>query len=248
MYDVVSMDRQHVLEEIRRTAKANGGMPLGHVRFEQETGIRYHDWWGKHWGRWGDALQEAGFSPNTLQAAFSDDELLAKLVGLIRELGRFPGNGDLRLKKRNDSTFPNDKVFGSHFGSRARLREAVIAYSRSHGFEDVPSMCGPIVSGKSESTDDKTGATQVVVGFVYLMKHGGRREYKIGKTNAMGRREYELAIQLPEKLRTIHVIKTDDPEGIEEYWHKRFASKRGNGEWFNLELSDIQAFKRRKFM
>jgi hypothetical protein len=104
------MDKQHILEEIRRTAKANGGAPLGFARFEQETGILHHDWWGKYWGRWGDALREAGFSPNTLQEAFSDDELLAKLVSLIRELGRFPGNGDLRLKKRNDPAFPNDKV------------------------------------------------------------------------------------------------------------------------------------------
>jgi hypothetical protein len=243
------MDRQHILEEIRRTAKANGGVPLGHARFEQEVGIRYHDWWGKHWGRWSDAVREAGFSPNTLQEAFSEHELLAKLVGLIRELGRFPGNGDLRLKKRNDPAFPNDKVFDSHFGSRARLREAVVEYSRMHGFDDVPALCGPIVARKNDlPSNDAKRADATVVGFVYLMKHGSRPEYKIGKTNAMGRREYELAIQLPEKLRTIHVIKTDDPDGIEEYWHKRFASKRGNGEWFKLELSDIQAFRRRKFM
>jgi hypothetical protein len=248
MYDIPSMDRQHILEEIRRTAKKNNGSPLGHVRFEQETGIRYYDWWGKHWGRWGDALREAGFPSNVLQEAFTDDEMLAKLVGLIRELGRFPGNGDLRLKKRNDSTFPNDKVFDSHFGSRARLREAVIEYSHTHGFEDVPALCGPVASRRNEQSVDAETRLTEVAGFVYLVKHGGRREYKIGKTNSMGRREYELAIQLPEKLRTIHVIKTDDPEGIEEYWHKRFASKRGNGEWFNLELPDIQAFKRRKFM
>lgn len=78
------------------------------------------------------------------------------------------------------------------------------------------------------------------------MKHG--KHYKIGKTNATGRREYELAIQLPEKLKTVHVIKTDAPDGIEEYWHKRFASKRGNGEWFNLNQANVQTFKRRKFM
>jgi hypothetical protein len=243
------MDRQHILEEIRRTAKAHGGVPLGHARFEQETGIRYHDWWGKHWGRWSDALREAGFPPNTLQEAFSDDELLAKLVGFIRELGRFPGNGDLRLKKRNDPAFPNEKVFANHFGTRAQQREAAIEYSRAHGFDDVPTLCGPTASTKDDrASNNENRADATVVGFVYLMKHGGRREYKIGKTNALGRREYELAIQLPEKLRTIHVIKTDDPDGIEDYWHRRFASKRGNGEWFNLELSDIQAFKRRKFM
>jgi hypothetical protein len=240
------MNKQQILDEIRRTAKANAGLPLGHKRFEQETGIGYHDWWGKHWGRWGDALQEAGFAPNTLQDAFSDEMLVEKLVAFIRELGRFPGNGDLRLKKRNDSTFPNDKVFDTHFGSRLRLRQAVVEYcSANPGFNDVPPLCGPISSNGESPKMEKTPAT-ITVGFVYLMKSG--KHYKIGKTNATGRREYELAIQLPEKLKTVHIIRTDDPDGIEVYWHRRFATKRANGEWFELSREDVDAFKRRKFM
>ena len=78
------------------------------------------------------------------------------------------------------------------------------------------------------------------------MKSG--RYYKIGRSNAVGRREYELAIQLPEKVTTVHTIKTDDPVGIEAYWHKRFQDKRKRGEWFELSTEDVQAFKRRKFM
>lgn len=241
----LAVNKQHILDEIRRTAKANGGEPLGRARFEQETGIKYHDWWGKHWARWSEALQEAGLTPNALRDAFTDDFLLEKLVAFTRELGRFPANGDLRLKKRNDPTFPNDKVFDSHFGSRQKLRRAVVEYCQTNlGFDDVVTLCGPISA--DEAPAKVTKAAKVVVGFVYLMKSG--KHYKIGKTNAAGRREYELAIQLPERLNTIHVIKTDDPDGIEAYWHRRFAAKRRNGEWFELATDDVQAFRRRTFM
>ncbi len=83
-------------------------------------------------------------------------------------------------------------------------------------------------------------------GFVYLIRSG--RYHKIGRTNSVGQREYELTIQLPEKATLIHKIRTDDPGGIEAYWHKRFLAKRTNGEWFELDRQDINMFKKRKFM
>lgn len=84
-----------------------------------------------------------------------------------------------------------------------------------------------------------------MTGFVYLLRSGKR--YKIGRTNATGRRLRELAIQLPERPDTLHVIETDDTEGIEQYWHRRFSDKRQGGEWFSLSSDDVGAFKRRRF-
>ena len=78
--------------------------------------------------------------------------------------------------------------------------------------------------------------------------HKDGENYKIGQSKYPGRREYDLVIKLPEEPKLLHKIITDDPSGIEAYWHKRFQNRRKGGEWFDLIADDIKAFKQRKFM
>ena len=239
------MNKEHILSEIRRTAKENGGKALGKMKFLQETGIKESDWYGKYWNRWSDAVEEAGLKPNKMQGAFEGNFLLEKFVELIRELGRYPVKGDLLMKARSDPDFPSQTTF-QRFGSKPELATKCIEFcSGREGFEDVIYLCEEIAE-KSTLTSEEDNTEEVEFGYVYLMKSG--KYYKIGRSKSVGRREYELAIQLPEKLNTIHVIKTDDPIGIELYWHQRFEDKRKHGEWFELKAADVSAFKRRKFM
>ena len=240
------MTKAHIIAEIQRTAKENGGKPLGRARFLSETGIREYDWKGKFWVRWNDAVCEAGLAPNQKQVAFDEEMLLEKFIALIRELGHFPIIAEMRMKVRSDPSFPNDKTF-RRFGSKAELASKLLNYCDTHsGCEDVTKLCAIAAAKTILKVNDNSGDDEASYGFVYLMKAG--RYYKIGRANSIGRREYELAIQLPERASTVHAIRTDDPAGIEAYWHRRFESKRKNGEWFTLDGSDIKAFRRRKFM
>lgn len=237
------MTKEHIMEEIKRTAKANEGLPLGRMRFFKETGIKESDWIGKFWIRWSDAVQEAGFEPNEKQGAFEEHTLLERLIELVRDIGHFPVAAELRMKAHKDHTFPNPKTF-RRFGRKAQMIARIRQYCEGRsGYEDVFALC-PLVSNRETDSEPEKQVEQF--GFVYLLKSG--RYYKIGHSNAVGRRERELAILLPDPTNTVHSIKTDDPAGIEDYWHKRFAAKRKNGEWFELEPSDVKAFRRRTFM
>jgi hypothetical protein len=240
------MTKEHILREIRRTAQGNGGVPLGRQSFFKETGIKQADWNGKFWARWSDAVREAGLEPNQLQGAFEETSLIEKFIPMVREFGRFPVIAEMRLKKRSDASFPNEKTLKDRFGTRQQFAAKILAYCQSRdGFEDIAAICTSALNVQDTETADD-GIPEQDGGFVYLIKSG--RFYKVGRSNSAGRREYELAIQLPEKVTAVHTIRTDDPVGIEEYWHKRFDSKRKNGEWFALESSDVAAFRRRKFM
>jgi Meiotically up-regulated gene 113 len=237
------MNKQHILDEIKRTAKVNGE-PLGVARFFQETGIKESDWHGKFWARWGDALREAGFEPNELNKAYPEHKLIEKFISLIRELNRFPVRGEVKIKSHTDESFPSHNVF-ARFGSKQQLARRILAYCEEHpGYEDVAAYCQPITS--RQEPVERNDTDEAAIGFVYLMKSG--KFYKLGRSNAAGRREYELSIQMPQKLTTVHTIRTDDPVGIEGYWHQRFEAKRQNGEWFDLSVADVKAFTRRKFM
>lgn len=62
---------------------------------------------------------------------------------------------------------------------------------------------------KTPRSDERLQGNELV----YLIRSG--KFYKIGHTNSVGRREYELALQLPQEVQVLHKIETDDPEGIE---------------------------------
>ena len=219
---------------------------MGRLRFEAETGIREADWIGRYWARWSEAVQEAGFAPNSLQGKrLDDEEMLARLAAFTHELGRIPTTPEIRMRKQAEPDFPNDKTFRTRFGGNVALVARLAAATEgSEDFADVHQMCLDRLASAPGSASDVSEATDVRSGFVYLVRHG--RYHKIGRSNSVGRREYELAIQLPEKLTMIHHFETDDPEGIERYWHERFATKRANGEWFQLTKRDVADFKRRK--
>jgi hypothetical protein len=236
----MSLSRQDIINEIKRTAKSNGGIPLGKGRFEKETGIKPYDW-GKFWAKFGDAQQEAGFEANALNAAYDETYIIKFYVLLIQELGHFPTMAELAVKSANNPNFPS-KTTMQKIGKKKVVAEKIVEYASQEKLFDVVKICESTISDIDEHTPHHDSQDEICVGEVYLFKSG--RYFKIGKTNDTVRRGQEIRVQLPERLELIHSIKTDDPSGVEAYWHKRFDSKRMQGEWFDLDSNDIKAFKR----
>ena len=232
--------KQDILDAIRQTAKENGGVPLGMGRFEKETGISLYDT-QSYWSTFGEAQRAAGFAPNTLQVPHNEEFLFESLIALMREIGRFPTRADLVVKRKKDTKFPSPSSIHRRYGEKKQIAEKISAYATQKGYNDIVELCTAVIENSDEKEDSDNSEIQAL-GEVYLFKHG--RYYKIGKTNDTVRRGSELRTQLPEKMDLIHSIKTDDPSGVEAYWHRRFESKRMNGEWFDLSSTDIKAFKR----
>jgi hypothetical protein len=234
--------RAQIVAEIVRCAEENGGVPLGRGRFAAVTGIKESYWLGRYWVRWGDAVREAGFTPNTLNAPLDEAELLQSLATFTLELGRLPTDAELRMRRRQDHTFPSSNTF-DRLGRRAERVERLRSFAVTPGFENLHEVLGEPEQPSPEETEELIGQqSETVPGVVYLLRVG--RNYKIGRTNEPGRRYREIDLQLPERAERVHVIRTDDAAGIENYWHRRFADRRVNGEWFQLSKADVTAFKR----
>lgn len=232
--------REYILDEIRRVAEKNGRAP-GQRVFEKETGIRMPEWYGVYWRAWGDALREAGFQANKMQGKLSSDEILRKYAEAVRHFGRIPAAIDIRMFSRERADFPGHNTFINHFGNKARLVAALATFIRGNDeFSDLKAL----VSEPEEAVDDETPGPNGE-GFVYLLKSG--HHFKVGRSDELERRVKQIGVKLPESVTLEHAIRTGDPPGIEAYWHRRFAERRANGEWFKLTSADIRAFKRRKF-
>ena len=214
-------------------------------KFKSEMGISHSDWCGKHWARWGDALNEAGFDPNEFNTAYDGEKNFSKSSLNWHAGGHLPVKAELTMKMRGGSGFPYPTVF-RRLGGKAEIVRRLHEYCVLHPeYNNVAQMCNDYAPPR-RSVPEETSDRDAQIGFVYLMKSGSF--YKIGHSDAPGRRQYDLAIQLPEKVDLIHKIPTGAPEAAERFWHERFKTKRKGGEWFALNAMDVKTFKRCKSM
>lgn len=231
---------QTILEELKRVTSELGRTP-GKQVFEKLTGIKESDWSGVHWPRWNDLIRDAGLEPNTMQARSDENSLLAQLYEMVGMLSHFPTQPELSLLCRTRPDYPSKNTFRNVLGPKNQMIQRLKDWATERHPED------PIIDLLIVSEVNAISASPEAMknGWVYLLRSGSF--VKIGRSDQVEMRVKEITIAMPEKVEMVHAIETDDPAGIEAYWHRRFASRRMNGEWLKLDPSEVKAFKRRKY-
>ena len=235
--------KQEIIRQIQRLAAENDGQAPGQKKFAAETAIKEHIWRGKYWRGWSEALAEAGFAPNEWTGAYDESEMLTKIAELAKRLQRFPKVIDLTFEANHQSDFPSANAIKRRW-NMVELATAISEYGRKSGDDTIVALADDYLSSQVKTTSDKSENTLEAgpTGYVYMYRYG--TDYKIGYTKSLNKRARQIQIELPAETVLIHAILTDDPVGIESYWHKRFADKRTRGEWFKLSKTEISAFRR----
>jgi hypothetical protein len=235
--------KQDILEKIRRIASETGEAP-GQIKFANLTGIKEHAWRGKYWRGWTEALADAGFSAKAWQVSYDETDLLLKVADLTSKLRRFPSQVDFQLEAANGQDFPSVQTIKRRW-NMAELAIAVAGYCDTVGRQQDADFARSYASSRPTTPakdDDDEAAAGTALGHVYMQRHG--TDYKIGFTKSLNKRGRQIQIELPQEIELVHSILTDDPAGVEGYWHRRFADRRTRGEWFKLTKADVAAFKK----
>lgn len=235
------MTKEDIIKRIRQEASKRGGRVSYRV-FLDETGIK--DKWlrgQQWWAGWNALLLEAGLETRLFRKPSTPlDAVVEVVASLVVQLGRWPTDDDFRRARSRDKSFPSLKVV-SRFRSSGALAEGIIDLAER---EDRFAAALPIA--KARATEESTvSATPKVKGYVYMIRSG--RRFKIGKETTAGARQAAAGTWL-ENPEVVHRITTEDPDGVERYWHARFKQqgKHVKGELFALSAYDVAVFKRWK--
>jgi hypothetical protein len=79
---------------------------------------------------------------------------------------------------------------------------------------------------------------------VYLIQMGEDNVYKIGISNAPGKRLQSLNTSSPFELKLVHHFVAEPAADAEAHLHTRFAAQHLSGEWFRLEPAQVVELKR----
>ncbi|MEP7041921.1 MAG: GIY-YIG nuclease family protein [Dokdonella sp.] len=235
--------KSEILAEIRRISSANSGS-LSLKKFPELSRIPERQVRGRYWATWNEALAEAGDGINAFSTPKSNEiAVVTALAQLIEVLGTWPVETQLTVEHHENPSFPSVHVIRG-LDKETFLPAKVLAFCVE---SNTLLIAEEIVRLKVEveSPEESQGQGRVA-GYVYMMRSGKR--HKIGKSNSLSRRYREVRQDLPNETILVHTIPTDEPSGIEAFWHRRFADKRvRDTAFFSLDTSDIVAFKRHKY-
>lgn len=234
--------KDEIVAAIRREAAALGGH-VGLRAFQRRTGIGDKQFLGVYWATWNEALAEAGLSTQSFDRSPTDEtSLLEAVAALVGRLNKWPTETEFNLERRRNQSFPSLKAI-------RRLSRSGVLESKLMEFcskRPALTVVGSIAAKRHEIRKAEQSANSMPIeGYVYMMRSGKR--YKIGHTTSPSRRHREVRLDLPDPTLLVHSYATDDPRGMEQYWHRRFEAKRvRDTEFFLLSASEIAAFKRHK--
>lgn len=242
------LSRDDLIQLLKRTALANGNVPLGQGAFHRETHVARSALHRAGIRTYGELCELAGYARNQLSRRLTPSELFDPLAQLTAHLGKFPGVADREFARRTGMRIPSeDAIRTAEFdGPLAAQLRRYVADKPDYGEVVEILAIEPAFNDRAP----RRLAKPVIRGHVYLFRYGNSgRTYKIGHSTNVERRRAQIANMNPGSLRREHVIDTDDPKGIEEYWKRRFADRLvdNKNEIFNLTADDVGAFKARKY-
>lgn len=228
-----------------------GGNPPGEILFYRQTGLTKYVLRDAGVRSYGDLCELAGFQRRRLTERMTRDELFRPLALLAAKLKRFPDSTDREIAHREDATFPGYRAYRTAQDADGPLDLQLLEWCGSQPeHSEAAVILQSHVSQKADRPQRIQPVKRKITGYVYLMRYGkSGRDYKLGMTDEVSRRHAQISGMYPGDLRIVHVIGTDDPNGIERYWKRRFESRQvqGKDEIFRLLPEDLVAFKSRKY-
>ena len=162
-------------------------------------------------------------------------------TGLVRAMGIVTGaeGGRLRVTWRETSVSVRPNGQGQQYWvNRPYFTFAKAVAERYRLAERFAALFPTSQIPPTGNTDQNT----VSGGYVYLIK--SEYGYKIGKTKNMKQRTQLFGVKLPFSIEIAGYGWFDNYSAAEAEYHRRYAHKRLDGEWFKLSESDVLTISR----
>jgi hypothetical protein len=141
----------------------------------------------------------------------------------------------------NKTTKEISKDCGISLGSVTNSKKELESYNPPYIFLSVGNDGKhKIIVNENFSTLPKfsDSFTRINTGYIYLISSG--KYFKIGKTKYISKRFQAFKTIIPNEWNIVHSYKTKNIDEEEKRLHSMFKHKRVIGEWFNLNVSNIE--------